>query len=106
MPRIPAVLVLALAAALPARAAPEPQVLTVTNGASRIVECDLLVDGKSRTQLKIHPGKSYADTFDPRRSVQLVCMRAKEGVYRVTAGQAYRFVNGDKRVELVAAADQ
>jgi hypothetical protein len=107
MSRIPALLLLALAAALPARAeTPERKLLTVTNGASRIVECDLLVDGKSRTQLKIHPGKGYADSFDPRRTLHLACMRTKEGVYRVKAGETYRFMDGERRIDLKAAADE
>jgi hypothetical protein len=43
------------------QAAPvEKQTLTLANTSSRIVECALLVDGKTRTLLKIRPGQAYA----------------------------------------------
>ena len=106
----PSLALAALAAVLaaPVQAAPpEKQTLTVTNGASRIVECAVIVDGKARTQLKIRPGKTWADVYDPRRAVQLVCERTKEGVYGpLKIGSAYRFEDGPKRIDLAEAAGE
>lgn len=95
---------LGLAAALPAAAAPpEPQRLTVRNDAARIVECAVIVDGKARTFLKMRPGKLWAADYDPRRKVQLVCERGKEGVYTVKAGLTYSLSYEANRVQLAEA---
>jgi len=102
----PLALAVTLAAGAGQAAAVEKQTLTLTNTSSRIVECALLVDGKTRTMLKIRPGKAYADAFDPRRGLQLVCERAKKGVWEVKAGTGYNFVDGDRRVGLAEAAGQ
>jgi hypothetical protein len=87
----------ALLGATPAAlAAPDGKgTFRVTNDTQRIVECVLLVNGATRTYLKVHPGKSYWDDFVPGRLLQLVCMRGKEGVYGpLKLGVAYRFVEG------------
>lgn len=96
----------AAAVTRPAAAADaEKQPVTVENGASRVVECAVVVDGKTRTMLKIRPGKRWADSYDPRRTIQLVCERAKEGVYRVHAGATYRFSDADRRVALAETVE-
>jgi len=76
----------------------------VTNDTARIVECVLLVDGHTRTYLKVHPGKAYFDTFSEGRQLQLACMRGKEGVYGpLKLGVDYRFVAAPSdRVDLAA----
>jgi hypothetical protein len=92
-------------AAFPARAeAPAKQPLQVTNAAARDVECALVVDGRTRTFLKIHPGKTWSDTFDPRRTLQLVCEHARRNVFRVKAGSEYRLIDGDGRVDIAEGA--
>jgi hypothetical protein len=96
---------LCLGAALPAGAGSvEPQRLTLKNEADRAVECAVIVDGKKRTFLKIRPGKLWAGDYDPRRKVQLVCERGKEGVYDVKAGATYAFSYEANRVQLAEAA--
>lgn len=95
-------LVLAFA---PARAEPpEKQTLSLENAATRVVDCAVVVDGKTRTMLKMQPGKSWSDAYDPRRDVRLVCERAKKMYWRVEAGTAYRLEDaGNRRVDLAAA---
>lgn len=96
---------LALAAA--ARAAPpDLQRLTVRNDAERIVECAVVVDGKARTFLKIRPHKLWAADYDPRRKVQLVCERAKDGVYAVKAGSTYALTYEANRVQIAEATGE
>jgi len=69
-----------------------PDRFSVTNDTARVVECTLLVDGATRTYLKVHPTKTYFTPIDPGRLVQLVCIRGKEGVYALKLGTDYRFV--------------
>ena len=85
-----------LAVAAPALAAPpEKQLFQVTNTAPRPADCAVVVDGKTRTYLKIRPGKTWADSFDPRRMIQLVCDRAVgNGVWAMKAGVSYRLLDG------------
>ena len=87
---------LAVAAAAPAwSAAPEKQLFQVTNTALRPADCAIVVDGKTRTYLKIRPGKTWADSFDPRRTIQLVCDHAVgDGVWAMKAGTSYRLLAG------------
>jgi len=88
-----------------ARAGPAMGTFRVTNDASRVVECVLLVDGHTRTYLKIHPGKAYFDDFRPNQRLQLVCMRGAQGAYGpLKVGTDYRIVarQGD-HVDVVAA---
>jgi ABC-type glycerol-3-phosphate transport system substrate-binding protein len=102
-----AALALTLAAAAPAGAgAPDKQTLTVTNAASRLVECTVVVDTKARQFLKLHPGKAWAADFDPRRRVQLVCERSKPDVFVVKAGSAYRLEDAGNRWVALAEAAQ
>jgi len=98
----------ALGAAAPGAAlaeAPAKQTLTLTNTAQRLADCALIVDGKIRNLLKIHTGKTWADDFDPRRTLQLVCERAvKDAVWRVKPGTTYRFVDAAGRLDLAEGA--
>jgi hypothetical protein len=88
------VLMAPLAIPLAAGAAPASGQFKVTNDTPHIVECVLLVNGKTRTYLKVHPGKAYFDTFLEGRTLQLVCMRARTGVYGpLKLGVDYRFVD-------------
>jgi hypothetical protein len=93
-----------LAAPLAAAAEPDKGQFKVTNDTQRIVECVLLVNGHTRTYLKVHPGKAYFDTFPEGRALQLVCMRGQEGVYGpLKLGVDYRFVDAPSgRVGLAA----
>lgn len=84
----------------------EPERLALQNDAARVVECAVIVDGKTRTFLKIRPGKLWAADYDPRRKVQLVCERGKPGVFEVKAGQAYRLTYEANRVQLAQAAGE
>jgi hypothetical protein len=91
-------------------AAPAKGTFRVTNDAPRVVECVLLVEGHTRTYLKIHPGKAYFDDFGPRELLQLVCMRGEEGAYGpLKVGTDYRIVmRGGNHVDVdvvVAGAD-
>src|ERR1700754_2637463 len=92
---------LSLAGTAANAAAPEKQTVQVSNASARVVECGVVVDNKLRTLLKIHPGKAWADAYDPRRTVQLVCERAVgNGVWRVKAGANYRLVDAGGKVDL------
>jgi len=74
----------------------------VTNDAGRIVECTLLVDGATRTYLKVHPGKAYFDDFTQGRRLQLACMRGKQAIYGpLKLGADYRFVRKDSHIAVV-----
>ena len=89
-------------------APPAKGTFRVTNDAPRVVECALLVEGHTRTYLKIHPGKAYFDDFAPGKLLQLVCMRGKEGAYGpLKVGTDYRIVPraGDHVDVIVAGAD-
>jgi hypothetical protein len=105
MPKIAAaILALALTAAAGAWAQPGPGQATfkITNDSDRIVECTLLVDGATRTYMRVHPGKTYHDNFRDNRRIQLVCMRGKEGVYGpMKFGADYRFVRDGDHVAVV-----
>jgi hypothetical protein len=86
----------ALAAATtgPASAAPPEGVFRVTNDAQRVVECNFMVAGKTRTYLKVHQGKAYFAAFDPRTLLQLACVRGEKEVYGpLKVGVEYRFVD-------------
>ncbi|HEX3363648.1 hypothetical protein [Phenylobacterium sp.] len=76
----------------------------MTNTTDRIVECTMVVDGMTRTYLRVHPGKAYREDFGANRSIQLVCMRAKQDVYGpLTFGVDYQFVRDGDRVAVAAA---
>lgn len=96
-------------AAIPGAAlaeAPAKQTLTLTNTAQRLADCALVVDGKTRNLLKIHTGQTWADDFDSRRTLQLVCERSlKNAVWRVKPGTTYRFVDAAGRVDLAEGAE-
>ncbi|MBI1197410.1 MAG: hypothetical protein GC203_06065 [Phenylobacterium sp.] len=101
-------LALALSVAVPALAgAPEKQTLSLENEAGRIVDCAVVVDGKTHVMLKIRPGVTWSDEFDPRRDVRIVCERSKRPYYRVTSGTAYRLSDaGGRRVDLAEAGGE
>ncbi len=100
--------ILALAAALAAstsqvRGETEHGRFRITNDAHRVVECNLIVEGRTRTYLKVHMGKAYYDTFAANRLLQLACVRGAKGFYGpLKVGVDYRFVDapGD-RVDVV-----
>jgi hypothetical protein len=102
-----ALVAVVLAVAAPAARAAEPNTgrFSVTNETQRIVDCNLLINGSTRTYLHVHPGKTYADDILVGRTVQLVCMRGKEGVYGpLKLGVSYRFVDApSSHVDVVAA---
>lgn len=71
--------------------------LTLTNDASRPVYCAVLVDGKTRNYLNIRPGKTFTADIHRRRTVQLVCERAKENVYELKLATVNRLVDAERR---------
>ncbi len=73
----------------------------LTNDASRIAICTIVVDGKSDTYLKIRPGKAHTGQYGPKRQVQLVCDRAAKLSWPIKLGSSYRLVDGERRLELV-----
>src|SRR4051812_35010231 len=88
-------------------AAPDKQTVQVANASPRIVECGVVVDSKLRTFLKIHPGKAWADAYDARRTLQLVCERAVgNAVWRVKPGSSYRLVDAGGKVDIAEAASE
>ena len=96
---------LLLAASLPVAAAraaqPEKQVLAVTNATDRVAYCTLIFDGRARTELAIHPGKTWSEAFDPRRRLQLVCQRGKANAFGpLTPGATYRLVPSGSRIDI------
>jgi hypothetical protein len=98
----------ALALAAPAGAEVQKGLFRVTNDSHRVVECNFLVEGKTRTYLKVHQGKAYFDTFDPRTLLQLVCGRGDKDVYGpLKLGVEYRFVDrAGNRVAVVEGAGE
>jgi len=101
-----AIAALGFAAAAGASAAEVgPGRFSVTNDTSRVVECNFQIDGVTYTYLKVHPAKTFATSVDPSRSLSLVCMRGKEGVYtHLKLGTDYRFVAAPSlRVDLKTA---
>jgi hypothetical protein len=106
MPRSAALAALALlaAAAPTAQAANAMAELKITNAASRIAICTVVVDGHSDTYLKIRPGKTHTAQYGARRQVQLVCERAAEYNWPIKLGVAYKLIDGAKRLELVEDA--
>ncbi len=101
-------LVAMLAATQPAAAAPIARgKFTITNDAHRVVECQLLVEGHTRTYLKVHVGKAYFDTFGANHLLQLVCVRGVKDYFGpMKVGVDYRFVDapGD-RIDVVEAPE-
>jgi hypothetical protein len=100
---------LILAGGLSGAAAPPLEKLTfrVTNDTDRIVECALLVDGHTRTYLKVHPGKAYFDNFYPRQLLQLACIHAHPDVFGpLKPGSDYRFTVADGWVGLAEGSAQ
>ena len=97
----PALCALAFAAAAPAHAADPPanyERLTVTNTTDRVAYCTLLFDGRARTELAIRPGKSWYESFDPRRDLKLVCQRGIGRAFGpLAAGKTYRLVPAEGR---------
>jgi hypothetical protein len=113
MPRSLAVAALALASmaaaatALPARAEPDRQPLTITNASARIAECAVVVDGHTRTMLKLHVGKSWSDSFRPGQDLRLVCERSKKLFFGpLKTGAAYRVVDEGRWLELAEGVSQ
>jgi len=90
-----------------AAAAPEKAVVTVANVSNRIVDCGVVIDGRARTYLRIRPGKSWTDSFDPRRTVQLVCERTVsiDGVFRVQPGASYRLIDVKGKIDIEEGAE-
>ena len=98
----------ALAVLIAGSAAAEPVPsgrFTVTNDAHRVVECNLMVDGSTRTYLKVHVGKAYFDSFPATRLLQLACVRGTKDYFGpLKVGVDYRFVDApDNRVDVVSA---
>ena len=107
MPRSTALAALALlaaAAAPAAQAADDMAELKVTNDASRIAICTVVVDGHSDTYLKIRPGKTHTAQYGARRQVQLVCERAAKYNWEIKLGVAYKLIDGAKRLGLAEDA--
>jgi len=95
----------ALAGASGAGAERPREVFSVTNDTRRVVECNLLVDGHTRTYLKVHVGKTYSDSFTQGRRLQLACMRGRDGVYGpLQLGVDYRFVERGSWIAVVPAS--
>lgn len=102
------VLLLPLAAALPAHAADADKApLTITNATAHIAECAVVVDGHTRTFLKIHPGKAWWDRFRPSQDLRLVCEHSKKLFFGpLKAGTTYRVVDAGQWLELAEGAAQ
>jgi hypothetical protein len=96
-------LIVASVASAQAAAAPRGT-FSVTNDARRLVECNLLINSKTRSYLKVHQGKTYHDDFFPGTFVQLACGRGVQDTYGpLKLGIDYRFVSRDgNRVAVVA----
>src|ERR1700759_3845502 len=75
------VIIAAAFSALRAHGATPVGRFSVTNDAHRVVECNLLVDSRTRTYLKVHVGKAYGDDFTQGRLLQLACMRGAPDVF-------------------------
>jgi len=74
-------------------ASEKPQVSVTNTQAQRVAYCTVLVDSHARTKLAIRPGKTWSDSFDPRREVLLVCDRATSLKFGpLKAGIDYRLV--------------
>ncbi len=106
-PVVPALCALALAAAPAIALAAEPPAnyerLTVTNTTDRVAFCTFLFEGKGRTELAIRPGKSWYESFEPRRDLQLVCQRGVGRAFGpLTAGKTYRLIPAPGRKIAVA----
>jgi hypothetical protein len=101
---VAALALLAAATTAPARAADEMATLKVTNAASRIAICTVVVDSHSDSYLKIRPGKTHTAEYGARRQVQLVCDRAAQYNWPVKLGASYRLVDGKRWLELVEDA--
>jgi hypothetical protein len=90
--------------ALPAQAAEPPadyRQLTVTNTTERVAYCTLIFNGQARTELAIRPGKSWYESFDPRRDLRLVCQRGKGLSFGpLAAGKTYRLVQAGSRLDI------
>ena len=97
-----ALALLAATATAPAASAASADMaeLKVTNAASRIAICTVVVDGHSDTYLKIRPGKTHTAQYGARRQVQLVCERAAKYNWEIKLGVAYKLIDGAKRLEL------
>ncbi len=98
------VLCAAAMAALPAQAAAPPadfRQLTVTNTTEHVAYCTLIFNGQARTELAIRPGKSWYESFDPRRDLRLVCQRSK-GLFfgPLAAGKTYRLVQAGSKLDI------
>ena len=104
-----AALLLGAAASQANAAAPEKQPVSVTNTQEkRVAHCTLLVDGRARSKLAIRPGKTWSDTFDPRREVLLVCDRATSLRFGpLKAGTSYRLVEVEgAKIEMAEGAGE
>ena len=97
-----------LTAAAPAQAAaPDPQLLAVTNTTPKVVFCTFIFDGKARTNLAIRPGKTWSEAFDPRRDLRLVCERSKRLAFGpLEAGKTYRLVTAGSKVDVAEGAGE
>lgn len=103
--RRPLLAALIALAAAPAWSA-EKLTVRVDNASPRTVDCALVVEGKTRTYLKIRPGKAWWEPFHPRRTLQLVCDRTVgDGVWRLKPGSSYRLVDVGGKVDLVEGAE-
>ncbi|WP_421936185.1 hypothetical protein [Phenylobacterium sp.] len=94
----------AMMAALPAQAAAPPadfRQLTVTNTTERVAYCTLIFNGQARTELAIRPGRSWYESFDPRRDLRLVCQRGKGLSFGpLAAGKTYRLVQAGSKLDI------
>ena len=83
----------------------EPRaVFTVTNASTRVVECTVVMDGDTWTNIKVPVGDSYTEDFRANRRLQLVCMRGFDEVYGpLKLGVHYRFVDkGSRKIAVVS----
>lgn len=106
-PITPALCALALALTAGAAHAADPPAgyerLTVTNTTDRVAFCTFIFEGKARTELAIRPGKSWFESFEPRRDLRLVCQRGVGRAFGpLAAGKTYRLVPAEGRKIAVA----
>lgn len=80
---------------------PQRQSLTITNASARLAECAVVVDGHTRTMLRLHVGKTWQDDFLPGQDLRLVCERSKKLFFGpLKAGAAYRIVGEGRWLDL------
>lgn len=79
---------------------PAREPFRLVNTASFTASCTLLSNGYPYAAIALDPGESYAHTFPPKRTLQLVCLKARTRDTPLAPGRSYKLIEVNGHLEI------